>query len=74
MSKRVNKSTMPPVDKMKEVNEKIEYILKQYDCRLQIQLQPANWFSKTFQKKIKINSGVVILPNTVPQPPVQPSK
>jgi hypothetical protein len=70
MKQKQNKSTMTIQEKVKKVNEKIDYILQEYDCRLQIRMIPVNWFSKTFSKRIKIDAGIIILPNT--QAPAQP--
>jgi hypothetical protein len=71
MNKNLNKSTLSYQEKVKEVSEHIDYILRKYNFRLQIQLQPTNWFSRKFAKHIKINAGIVILDNNmIQQPPV----
>lgn len=66
---------MPIEEKIKEVNKKIDYILNEYGCHLQIRMEPQNWFSRKFSKRIKINAGILILPNQqapVPQIPTPP--
>jgi hypothetical protein len=63
MSKKANKSTMSFQDKTKDVEEKVNYILQKYNCRLQIRMEPKNWFSRKFSKYIKIGAGIIILDN-----------
>ena len=63
-----NKSTMPYDQKVKEIGEKIDYILKQYGCGMRINLQPANWVAKFLKRIIKVNAGMTIMEMRPQQP------